>query len=416
MINVLIAAYAVSPNWGSEPGMGWNWVINIARYCNVHVITEGEWRNEIEEAVERLPQKDNLHFYYNPLPERVRQMCWNQGDWRFYWYYRKWAKRTLTIARDIIARNHIDVVHQLNMIGFREPGYLWRIKELPMVWGPIGGMGSIPIAYLKGAGLKYNLFFRLKNVISNLQLRFQPRVRAAAHHATMIAATSEVQRKVKQVYGKDIPLINETGLYVNDYSENQAIQDNQDSRRLRVIWIGRFIFTKRLDIALKAVAATDNPNIELTVCGTGGEEEVSGYNRMAVGLGIASQVRWLGKVDHNQIDGLMKQADCLLFTSVAEATSTVVLEAIAAGLPIISFNACGFGSIVNNFAGKTIELSTPEQSIKDFADALNYFSANRDELYKITQSQISNRHTLSWEHKGQAISATYSSLSGKWGG
>lgn len=42
MLNVLVNAYAVSPAWGSEPGMGWNWVVNLAQYCNVFVITEGE--------------------------------------------------------------------------------------------------------------------------------------------------------------------------------------------------------------------------------------------------------------------------------------------------------------------------------------------------------------------------------------
>ena len=31
MINVLVNAYAVNPYWGSEQGMGWNWVVNIAR-------------------------------------------------------------------------------------------------------------------------------------------------------------------------------------------------------------------------------------------------------------------------------------------------------------------------------------------------------------------------------------------------
>ena len=79
MLNVLVNAYAVSPAWGSEPGMGWNWVVNLAQYCNVFVITEGEWRTEIEETVEKLPQRGNLHFYFNPVSERVRRMCWNQG-------------------------------------------------------------------------------------------------------------------------------------------------------------------------------------------------------------------------------------------------------------------------------------------------------------------------------------------------
>ena len=98
MINILINAYAVAPNWGSEQGMGWNWITNIAKYCNCHIITEGEWKEEIEKTVAELPQKDNLHFYYNPVSDKIRQICWNQGDWRFYYYYRQWQKKTLKIA------------------------------------------------------------------------------------------------------------------------------------------------------------------------------------------------------------------------------------------------------------------------------------------------------------------------------
>ena len=84
MINVLINAYACSPSWGSEPGMAWNWISNLASYCNLYIITEGEWKDEIEEAVRKHPHKEHLHFYYNPVSEKIRKMCWNQGDWRFY--------------------------------------------------------------------------------------------------------------------------------------------------------------------------------------------------------------------------------------------------------------------------------------------------------------------------------------------
>lgn len=101
--------------------MGWNWVVHLAQYCRVFVITEGEWRKEIEADLEQLPQRTNLRFYFNPVSPKVRRMCWNQGDWRFYWYYRQWQKRTLRLARDIIAQYRIDVIHQLNMIGFRHP-------------------------------------------------------------------------------------------------------------------------------------------------------------------------------------------------------------------------------------------------------------------------------------------------------
>jgi len=66
-INVLINAYACSPNWGSELGIGWNWVVNLSKYCNLYIINEGEWKAEIEEALKDIPHKENIHFYFLPV-------------------------------------------------------------------------------------------------------------------------------------------------------------------------------------------------------------------------------------------------------------------------------------------------------------------------------------------------------------
>ena len=119
MISVLLNAYACSPHMGSEQGMSWNWIKNLANYCKVFVVTEGEYQDKIEAAVRELPQKENIVFYYNPVSEKVRKICWNQGDWRFYYYYNVWQKKTYQIALEIISKEKIDIVHQLNMIGFR---------------------------------------------------------------------------------------------------------------------------------------------------------------------------------------------------------------------------------------------------------------------------------------------------------
>ena len=161
MLSILINAYACSPGMGSEPGMAWNWCMNLAYYCELHIITEGEFRDKIEAAVKTLPQGKNMHFYYNPVTDKVRRMCWNQGDWRFYRYYRKWQEKTYLIAKKICSREKIDILHQLNMIGFREPGYLWKLAEevnKPFVWGPVDAKDKFPLAYTNGASLKTKLF------------------------------------------------------------------------------------------------------------------------------------------------------------------------------------------------------------------------------------------------------------------
>ena len=161
MLKILVNAYACSPDMGSEPGMGWNWCVNLAEYCELFIITEGEFRDKIETVVPTLPQGDNMHFYYNPVSEDIRRMCWNQGDWRFYKYYKRWQKSTTDIARKICKDEKIDILHQLNMIGFREPGYLWQISKetgIPFVWGPVDAKESFPLAYASGASLKTKAF------------------------------------------------------------------------------------------------------------------------------------------------------------------------------------------------------------------------------------------------------------------
>lgn len=60
MLSILINAYACSPNMGSEPGMAWNWCINLARHCELYIITEGEFRDKIE-AVLPYPASRETH-------------------------------------------------------------------------------------------------------------------------------------------------------------------------------------------------------------------------------------------------------------------------------------------------------------------------------------------------------------------
>ena len=212
MKKVLVNAYAVAPDWGSEPGMGWNWCSGLARECELFVITEGEFRNRIEEALRNHPCADHLHFYYLPVSERIRKMCWNQGDWRFYVHYRHWQKRALELARSICEKESIDVIHQLNMIGFREPGYLWKIPEIPYVLGPVNCKFEYPSAYWKDAPLKERLKIRAKDLISRLQIRFSYRIHRAVERAcAVITANSDSRHLFKKYLGVDSLMINETG-------------------------------------------------------------------------------------------------------------------------------------------------------------------------------------------------------------
>ena len=144
MLRILMNAYAVSPGMGSEPGMGWNWCVNLARHSELHIITEGEFRPQIEATVPILEQGRNMHFYYNPVTEKVRRMCWNQGDWRFYHYYKRWQKKTAEMAREICKRERIDILHQQ---AGKRCLHIWPIFSIRglsfiSIWGTRKNIGS----------------------------------------------------------------------------------------------------------------------------------------------------------------------------------------------------------------------------------------------------------------------------------
>lgn len=409
MLSILINAYACSPNMGSEPGMGWNWCVSLAVHCELHIVTEGEFREQIETEVARLPQGGNMHFYYNPVSEEIRRMCWNQGDWRFYKHYKQWQWKTYQMAKEICRQRHIDVLHQLNMIGFREPGYLWKLSEeqnIPFVWGPIGGLKQFPEAYLNGAGWKMNLFMRLKNRLNIWQLKHDKRVNKAFKQAELlISSIPDSYHAIKEYKGLESVVIPETGCFLSE--ENLADDKRFFNETLTVVWVGKFDFRKRLDIAIKAVAATENKRIRLCVYGTGNEKQLADVKRLVAENGLDEQIQWMGSVSNQQVKVAMQKADVFLFTSVSEDTSTVVLEAVSAHLPVLCFDACGMSAVITENVGRKVPLTTPTQSIKNFAVQLNALFNDRQELKRLSENCKQRVVKLSWENKAQCVIEKY---------
>lgn len=406
-MNILINAYACAPNWGSEQGMAWHWIIELAKMHNLYIITEGEWKKEIEEAVALLDVKDNIHFYYNPVSDKIRTMCWNQGDWRFYWYYRKWQKKTLTIARQICSEHRIDIIHQLNMIGFREPGYLWNIYDTNYVWGPVGGMEIVPLSYLSGMPLSKKTKYIVKNMLNHLQIRYSTRVYKAIHRADIvIAATQGTYNSFVKLHHIKPVYMNEAGCTISE--QHTAHNFNKD--QLDILWVGRFLDTKKLDIAIRTIAKVKDLPVFLHIVGSGSDAENAMYQQMADKMGISNNIKWYGKLANKKVQEMMNQMDLFLFTSVLEGTPHVVLEAITNCLPILCIDTCGQGQLVNEAIGWKVPLTNPQQNSTDFAAILRHIIINRDEIKQKSDNCKQRQRELSWENKLVTMNKIYQQL------
>lgn len=432
MLNILIDAYAVSPNWGSEPGMGWNWICNLAKFCNLYIITEGEWEKEIKQSMDAAmagnmdkkvnptlltrEQAENMHFTYVPVndnPERcaeIRKMCWNQGSWQFYMYYEKWERRVLEKANYIIdskkdTPERIDVLHKLNMITYREPGYLWKIKNIPFVWGPVGGLGYYPFAYLREENNASKIKTLTKNVLIGLTFRLAPRVRRAMKAASaVVSAYNENAIETKKVYHKPYLQINETGAHINKESRPHK----SDGEVFKIMWVGKFDHRKQLGIALHTMALLKSkPNIQMDILGSGFDEDVKRYKKLAIDLKLNNTVNFIGVIPNVETRERMQEADLFLFTSVDDATSTVVPEAICAGLPVVCHSLLGFGDLIDENIGRKIIAKTPQHSARAFADIIMELESNREEVRRLSANCISRQYEISWEANAKKMVLEY---------
>jgi len=123
---VLVSAYAVNPYHGSEDGMGWNFILQIARFNKVIAITRKNTRPHIERYMKEHPNScySNIRFVYYDLPQWAR--FWKKGGRGALLYYYLWQ---LCMPR-FIRKNKLefDIAHNLNFHNDWTPSMLWRLQ------------------------------------------------------------------------------------------------------------------------------------------------------------------------------------------------------------------------------------------------------------------------------------------------
>jgi glycosyltransferase involved in cell wall biosynthesis len=101
-----------------------------------------------------------------------------------------------------------------------------------------------------------------------------------------------------------------------------------------VLSVGRLAKEKNLDLALAAFAALDLPQARLAVVGDGPEREH--LEALAARLGIAGRTRFAGALARTELPDAYASADAFVFPSASETQGLVLVEALAAGLPVVA--------------------------------------------------------------------------------
>ena len=124
---IVATCYAVNPYKGSEDGMGWNFINQIARFNKVIAITRENNQPHIEKFMKENPSEvyQNISFLYYDLPYWMR--FWKKGGRGAMLYYYMWQKGIVSFIKK--KNINFDIAHNVNFHNDWTPTFLYQLKK-----------------------------------------------------------------------------------------------------------------------------------------------------------------------------------------------------------------------------------------------------------------------------------------------
>lgn len=407
-MKVLISAYACEAGRGSEPGVGWHTVRQLAEHHEVWVLTRpDDGRPAIEAELARNPVP-NLHFVYFTLP--ILGGFWQWGSVAFVLHYYLWQIQAYFVARRLHKEIGFDVAHHVTFVRYSTPSFI-SLLPIPFVWGPVGGGEAAPAPFWKDFSLKARIYEILRSVAHRVGER-DPFARLTAQHSAIARVTTEDTAKyVRQMGAKQIQVVPEASLSAKEIALLSKCA-TPNSSPVRFISMGRLLHWKGFHLGVQAFGMAKLADAEYWILGKG--PELESLQAIAEELGVSNQVKFWGELPRDQSLMKLGESHVLVHPSLHDSGGWVCLEGMAAGRPILCLDLGGPGVEVTAETGIKVPAQNPEQAVKDLAEGMVRL-ANDPEL-RLQMGQAGQqliRESYNWVSRAKQLSELYDDIVGK---
>lgn len=342
---VYLTAFEARPNVGTEAGLAWNWAKSYIKQGFNPVVLTSTIQNPDETY---LWESANITIVTlgqskrNTAPEGFVAMARSAFEFSIW---RASCEKFL----DDLPQGTDGIVHHLSWGSARlRPPLPSKTSSLVSVLGPLGG-GHI--AVFRGLNFRSALseLLRLATFLPSLINR--PAVWFGRAQPSLVLSTNSQTRKFLIAKGfTDIFPMFADGISVNRVTDVFMGKQN-DKSDLQLFWAGRFVPTKRPDLAVKIAAEILSRGHAISLHMAGSGPELQRVEDLAKRLNVRTV--FLGKIPWNEMTDKYDSSFVFLFHSMRDSSSPGILEAASRAVPSVGLRVSGAGDFVpsNVFVG-----------------------------------------------------------------
>jgi len=410
-MNILIVSEHASYEFGGEAVLPLHYFLQLRKKgLEVFLITHERVRKNLEEN----PAIESDRVFYIPdtfmhiwlhklsryLPQRISVITTGAVMHLITQLY-QWF-----LARKIIKQLSIDIVHEPAPVSPSQPSMMFALG-VPVVIGPMnGGMNFPPgFEYMYGSTEKIMYtFVRLSSHIANLLIP------GKLFAKCLLVANKRTEKFLPYFrFGKTVQLV-ENGVLEREI-KNELLEDNDSSatKITRLLFVGRLVELKALDLLIESLSLLNDKNIHLTIVGDGDQrlrlEKQIQNNQLTLNVDIT------GWKSRDEVEKYYAGADIFILPSLRECGGAVILEAMAKGVPCISLDWGGPQDYITRETGILISPDSKQDLIKRLAEKIRYLADNKEVAKKMGSNAVIHvQEYFTWEKKADDIVNIYSDV------
>lgn len=394
-IKVLLSAYACEPDKGSEPGVGWNWALELTKMeYDVYILTRSKNKKKMDDYFIRNKKPDNLNFFYYDLSISKFLIYLKENIIVVNIYYFLWQMGALKFVRKRHKEIKFDIIQHLTFGVFRHPSFLYRL-DVPFVFGPVGGGEDTPAQVRSLIPFKYFFYDLLRTAFNRMSCYNLLLTEMFKHSLVIFTKTQQTKDLIPIKYHSKT--INYLEIGITNTTDKKLRDSNEE---FNLLYAGRLMYFKGFDLAIPAFAEFTRiyqGNTEFYIIGNGKYKKR--ITDIALKNNIVSRIKFIEWMNQKELLNFYKKVDVLLFPSFHDSSGNVVLEALSFGLPVVSLD-CGGPAAVMGDKLKELTVYTGERSpheiIQDISRKLKKLATEEKYFNQMSEFSVQRAKELQW--------------------